>query len=548
MAVLLQLGRLWRTVRHLKFVQIYYRIWFKIFKPRIRMSPVKKSKNFKGQITFSARKRQSIVAQFDWVLLNEEGKLDEVGWQDDTRSKLWRYNQHYFDDLNAFNSSDRLKWHQSLIDVWIRDNPPVEGVGWEPYPTSLRIVNWVKWVTAYGSLSVQAEESLVLQARWLAGRLEWHLLGNHLFVNAKALIFAGIYFDSLEANRWLNLGFNILAKQVPEQILSDGAQFELSPMYHALAIEDFLDLINICEINAHRISSNHRLKINEWRQLVSKMLHWLGCMSHPDNKISFFNDAAFGIAPSNTELFDYAERLGILKNEPAVGLTHLKESGYVRLQTTNAVLIADLASIGPDYLPGHAHADTLSFELSIFGKRIFVNSGTSEYGAGAERQRQRGTLAHNTVCVEQKDSSEVWSGFRVGSRAKVTDKFVVSNGSDMYISGAHDGYKRINADLIHSRSFKLKENTLKIKDNLSLPFNAEVRYYCHPDLLIRKDGNSSGFITTDDGLMLRWYFVGAYRVEIIECTWHPEFGKLVPSKCLIAHFKNENCEFNLDWN
>jgi hypothetical protein len=33
------------------------------------------------------------------------------------------------------------------------------------------------------------------------------------------------------------------------------------------------------------------------------------------------------------------------------------------------VLILDVAPVGPDYLPGHAHADTLSFELSLFGQR-----------------------------------------------------------------------------------------------------------------------------------------------------------------------------------
>ena len=175
-----RLARLCRTVRHLKFVQIYHRIWFKIYKPRIRTSPIPRCKNFKGQTTFSARKSASLVSPCEWILLNEAGKIEEVGWQDETRSKLWRYNQHYFDDLKAFDANDKLKWHQSLIDLWIRNNPPVEGHGWEPYPTSLRVVNWIKWSTEHGSLSVRAEESLVLQVRWLAKRIEWHLLGNHL--------------------------------------------------------------------------------------------------------------------------------------------------------------------------------------------------------------------------------------------------------------------------------------------------------------------------------------------------------------------------------
>ncbi|MEN9780004.1 MAG: hypothetical protein RL014_1152 [Pseudomonadota bacterium] len=92
------------------------------------------------------------------------------------------------------------------------------------------------------------------------------------------------------------------------------------------------------------------------------------------------------------------------------------DSGYVRLDNGPAVALLDVAPVGPDYLPGHAHADTLSFELSVGAQRVLVNSGTSCYGSSAERLRQRGTAAHNTVVVNGQDSSEVWGGFRVARR------------------------------------------------------------------------------------------------------------------------------------
>ena len=80
-------------------------------------------------------------------------------------------------------------------------------------------------------------------------------------------------------------------------------------------------------------------------------------------------------------------------------------------------LLLDVASIGPDYLPGHGHADTLSFEMSLFGKRTLVNRGISQYGIEV-RQVERGTAAHNTVVINNENSSEVWSGFRVARRAR----------------------------------------------------------------------------------------------------------------------------------
>src|SRR5690606_3563546 len=105
------------------------------------------------------------------------------------------YNQHYFEDLAAESARERDIWHRDLIARWISDNPPAGGSGWEPYPTSLRIINWIKWSLAGGTLPADALASLAVQARWLTRRLEWHLLGNHLFVNAKALIFTGLYFE-----------------------------------------------------------------------------------------------------------------------------------------------------------------------------------------------------------------------------------------------------------------------------------------------------------------------------------------------------------------
>ena len=70
-------------------------------------------------------------------------------------------------------------------------------------------------------------------------------MGNHLFANAKALIFSGLFFDGEEAKSWYLKGFNILKRELAEQILPDGGNFELSPMYHIIFLEDLLDLVNI---------------------------------------------------------------------------------------------------------------------------------------------------------------------------------------------------------------------------------------------------------------------------------------------------------------
>ena len=71
------------------------------------------------------------------------------------------------------------------------------------------------------------------------------LLGNHLFENAKALIFAGCFFEGAPADAWFECGAQVLGKELGEQILPDGGYFELSPMYHSIILEDILDLLSL---------------------------------------------------------------------------------------------------------------------------------------------------------------------------------------------------------------------------------------------------------------------------------------------------------------
>ncbi len=78
------------------------------------------------------------------------------------------------------------------------------------------------------------------------------------------------------------------------------------------------------------------------------------------------------VAPSMDDIYAYAKALGInisdVRMVPTTQFTykHLYDSGYVSVVSQNIKAILDLAKVGPDYIPGHAHADTLSFEMSFW--------------------------------------------------------------------------------------------------------------------------------------------------------------------------------------
>ncbi len=134
-------------------------------------------------------------------------------------------------------------------------------------------------------------DSLAVQVRFLRKRLEVHLLGNHLFANAKALVFAGLYFSGDEAEEWLQKGLSILEREVPEQVLGDGGHFERSPMYHSIILEDLLDLVGVFGIYGGRYEGEGQFfkadpvfagMTDVFAEAVGGRLEWMQAMTHPD--------------------------------------------------------------------------------------------------------------------------------------------------------------------------------------------------------------------------------------------------------------------------
>ena len=197
------LARMWHTLRYLQSVQLFGRVWFRLYRPRPDARAAPPMRSAVG-LWRPCRRAASLMAPMRLRLLcRSSTRLPTPGdWNHVDWPRLWLYNAHYFDDLVADDASARGDWHRELLARWLRDNPPARGSGWEPYPTSLRIVNWCKWALAGNAFDEAARHSLGVQARLAARRLERHLLGNHLWANAKALVFAGCFFDGAEAARW----------------------------------------------------------------------------------------------------------------------------------------------------------------------------------------------------------------------------------------------------------------------------------------------------------------------------------------------------------
>ena len=540
------------TVRHLRPEQIYYRLWYGLPLSRVAV-PRTGTAGLRPGVTLTPPigRRMPPGGPNEFTFLNRgqhfsDGKVD---WRSPDKDKLWRYNLHYFDYVL---DQDRPRASiDALIDDWIARNPPCTPDAWEPFPVSLRIVNWIKLLLRpeYRERPNAAWlNSLHQQALWLERNLEKHLLANHFFKNGKALLFAGLFFDGADADRWLRKGTRIVGGEIGEQILPDGGHFERSPMYHAMILEDCLDVLNICASRSEQelVGLRDRLRVvTQW------MARYLLGMSHPDGEISLFNDAAFGIERTPAEIADYFQRVHGFPASPPVGRCwSFPETGYhVMAPQPGNRLIVDCGPVGPDYQPGHSHCDTLSFELSLGGKRVVVDSGCCEYTDGEIRRYNRGNAGHNTLTVDGENQSEVWGAHRCARRAyPLYARLEEQADGTLVFSGAHDGYRRLSGSPIHHRKVTWKEDSILVEDRVEGGGRhaVEIRLHIHPGVQVDGDGRHT-VVRDRDRQVMEITLPGEGRIEVQKGWYCPGFGVRLECPVLSATFRDVPLPFRTGW-
>ncbi|MCP4277873.1 MAG: heparinase, partial [Gammaproteobacteria bacterium] len=395
--------RVLHTLRHLKSAQLAFLAIRRGLPPRA-VKPTASARIREEQYLqplLPVRTFEQSEDSFSCLNQSVEFESGRINWSPSKQSRLWCYHLHYFDQLRDIYRSPENK--QFLIEDWISQNPQGSQPAWEPYTVSLRIINWVAFMLSDAAprrLPLQWLDSLYEQALWLEKNDERHILANHYFENIKAWLFAGIFFQGSDAERWLANGKRLLLKQLSEQFLDDGGHYERSPHYHALMMENLLDLLNLSKSNSGVLGSAVESALETALTNGLSFLHRITC---PDGTIPLFNDAVQAASPSIDELYVYAAKfIDIEMPEYSSGIELIEEpdTGLYGYRNDEDMLLIDCGDIGPDYQPGHTHCDFLSFELILEDEPVIVDSGVYEYQPGAMRDYVRSTAAHNTLTID----------------------------------------------------------------------------------------------------------------------------------------------------
>jgi len=256
-----------------------------------------------GQWSFCRRAPTMVGAQAFNFFGIERVLSDNRGWHWRPWGENWLRNLHAFDDLVADGAEARFEWHEKLITNWIVANAPGKGVGWQSYSLARRIVNWIKWQVDRDGLNEVGRRNLVVQTRFLRQRLGASLNVAYPAKAAKALVFAGAFFEGQEAAGWRKTGVAVLSTVLRSGYLR--ARLEASDRYRNALVEDLLDLIQLDKMYPGLLDKE---EVQRWQDLLPPLLAVAGDDLNPPEEES---DAVVFPEPSAQDLRLYAQRLGL---------------------------------------------------------------------------------------------------------------------------------------------------------------------------------------------------------------------------------------------
>jgi len=383
-----------------------------------------------------------------------------------------------------------------LLAAWLDANPPKRGVNWA---SSLEVAyRAIAWLWAMRLMAGSPAFTNALVARWLkalevsARHLDrylstWFSPNTHLTGEALGLLYLGTQLPELAAaSGWRDRGWAILLGQLPRHVRPDGSYFEQATYYHRYTIDIYL--------HARTLATAHGLAgVAAADDALQRLAQFAAWTARADGTIPLFGDEdggrllfldardcddvrspvacvaaitgdaalAHAGAPATDEL---AWLLGpegvarfdrIVSQPPADTARAFRDGGFYVMRDgwegDSATLTVDCGPLGVDN-GGHAHADTLAFDLAIGGRPVFVDAGTVSYTTSpAERDLMRSSLVHNTVSLDGESSSVPGGAFRwAHMTAGVLDAWHATAAGALF-EGHHDGYHRLSPPARHRR-------------------------------------------------------------------------------------------------
>jgi uncharacterized heparinase superfamily protein len=420
--------------------------------------------------------RGAIIVNGDFELAGRAIRDAEAPWLADGISVDWLALISNFDwlrDLRAAGNEEARLRGRALIHRWINTHGEWNQTAWQPGVLGARIANWIghcEYLTSGSDASFQQElyHSLARQTRHLRRVARYAAPGTARILALKGLIFASLAFEN---DKLLERSLRGLNEEIERQILGDGGNVMRNPSCQLDYLRHMIDIRSALR--------DGQREVPHWVQTaIDRMAPMLRFFRHGDGSLALFNDSC----EEQGWLIDVALTRSEARGKPLESAPH---SGFERLTANRTTIIMDVGAPPPKSYDSMAHAETLSFEMSVGKERLVVNCGAHHGDSAAWITAQRTTAAHSTVTVGDVNSAEILENGGFNHRPVKLSVDRKEAEGDVWIEATHDGYQR-TFSLVHSRRLYLGANggDLRGEDTLTGEGNNKfvVRFHLHPDV------------------------------------------------------------------
>jgi len=118
----------------------------------------------------------------------------------------------------------------------------------------------------------------------------------------------------------------------------------------------------------------------------------------------------------------------------------------------------------------------------------------------------------------------------------------------VHIECSHNGYERFSKGLVHTRTWKVSDNSLNIFDKVKGRHNMAYAYYhLNTDIKILSHETNELILSMKNGKRVCLNYRGS-SIEVIDGFYAPEFGKRIPNQCLkLGLDKLDGASLQVSW-
>jgi hypothetical protein len=296
---------------------------------------------------------------------------------------IWEPNRHQ--NLVRLAADDQIEEVVRQLTSWFKQNPFQRGINWvSALEVAFRSLSWI-WIYHFAGDGFAPEfrdrllNQLYLHGVHLENNLSYYFSPNtHLLGEAVALHALGLMFSK---QSWCTLGTRVVVEQMHKQVRPDGGHFEQSTHYHEYALDMF------------QFHASLEPQAEAYLTKLRKMEQFSNAVHGPMRRLPLIGDDDGGLFLNPFRRDSGRVQESIL----------FPDTGLAVMISGDAHIIIDVGPFGP-WSSGHSHADTLSVIVRAGNEDILIDPGTYTY-MGPERNVFRGSAAHNTIRIDERDQA-----------------------------------------------------------------------------------------------------------------------------------------------